>query len=688
MKHSSPRRPRLLLALAAATGSHFSASAIAQSNPPAAPVQLPPVVVQGKAAAEPALTVPSLEGAQRESRFTPGGATVVDPASYETGRTSTFQDLLGFAPGVFVQPRFGSDEARLSIRGSGIQRTFHGRGVQVLLDGVPVNLADGGFDFQAIEPIGLKYTEVFRGSNALQYGGTTLGGSINFVSPTGHDADRARLRLEAGSFGYLRAFGSTGGVSGPVDYYASISHSRQDGFRNWADQENMRFFGNVGFRINADLETRFYLSLTDSDSQLPGSLTKAQLNADPTLAAAGSLALRQKRDYQLQRVSNRTVYRMGEAHIEFGAFYSRKNLDHPIFQVLRQESDDYGLSFRYVNNAPLAGMKNRFVVGFIPTRARVEDNRFRNLGGFAGARTAQSTQTSTNHSLFAENQLYLAPQWAAVLGFNATRSSRRLDDKFLADGDNSVNRTYSQFSPKVGVRYEWSPQIDVYANVSRSFEPPSFGELAGGPNVTPVSAQKGTTFEVGSRGFLRNATWDVSYYRSQVDNELLSLNTPTGQPLGTVNAPRTIHQGVELGLLLTVARDVTWRTSYLLNDFRFDGNASYGDNRLPGIPSMALRSEVLWAPAPGWYVGPTLEWSSKTAVDMANTLFADPFTLWGFKAGMRIDKGASFFVQARNLGNRKYAATTGVIADARGLDSAQFLPGDGRSVFAGIDWRL
>jgi iron complex outermembrane receptor protein len=125
-----------------------------------------------------------------------------------------------------------------------------------------------------------------------------------------------------------------------------------------------------------------------------------------------------------------------------------------------------------------------------------------------------------------------------------------------------------------------------------------------------------------------------------------------------------------------------------VDDFRFDGNATYGNNRLPGIPAMALRSEVLWAPAPGWYVGPTLEWSSKTAVDMANTLFADPFTLWGLKAGMRIDKGASFFVQARNLGNRKYAATTGVIADARSLDSAQFLPGDGRSVFAGIDWRL
>jgi hypothetical protein len=30
----------------------------------------------------------------------------------------------------------------------------------------------------------------------------------------------------------------------------------------------------------------------------------------------------------------------------------------------------------------------------------------------------------------------------------------------------------------------------------------------------------------------------------------------------------------------------------------------------------------------------------------------------------------------------------GFAADARSLDSAQFLPGDGRSVFAGIDWRL
>ena len=168
---------------------------------------LDPVTVRGEA--QKSLTTPSIEQAEREIRLTPGGASVVDPKTYETGRSSTLSDALGFAPGTFVQPRFGAEEARISIRGSGIQRTFHGRGIVLLQDGVPLNLSDGGFDMQAVEPLGLQHIEVMRGANALQFGATTLGGAINFVSPSGHYADRLRLRGEAGSFDYYRLFGAT-----------------------------------------------------------------------------------------------------------------------------------------------------------------------------------------------------------------------------------------------------------------------------------------------------------------------------------------------------------------------------------------------------------------------------------------------------------------------------------------------
>ena len=134
------------------------------------------------------MTQPDLERAREEINRTPGGVTIVDTEVVREGRVSNFNDTLGMAAGVFAQSRFGAEESRLSIRGSGLQRTFHGRGIKLMQDGIPVNLADGSFDFQTIEPMATRYIEVYRGANALRYGASTLGGAINFISPTGYDA--------------------------------------------------------------------------------------------------------------------------------------------------------------------------------------------------------------------------------------------------------------------------------------------------------------------------------------------------------------------------------------------------------------------------------------------------------------------------------------------------------------------
>jgi hypothetical protein len=64
----------------------------------------------------------------------PGGIETIDPERYLKGRSSTFAETFFLSPGVIAQSRFGSDEARMSIRGSGLQRTFHGRGIRVLIE--------------------------------------------------------------------------------------------------------------------------------------------------------------------------------------------------------------------------------------------------------------------------------------------------------------------------------------------------------------------------------------------------------------------------------------------------------------------------------------------------------------------------------------------------------------------------
>jgi iron complex outermembrane receptor protein len=616
-----------------------------------------------------------------------GGANVVGRDEYSNGRASNLQDVFSLTPGVFVQPRFGAEEARLSIRGSGLQRTFHMRGINLLQDGVPITLADGSGDFQAVEPLALAYTEVLRGANALEYGGTTLGGSINFISPSGFDGAGLRPRLEGGSFGYRRALVSSGGRRGDADYFASISAYEQDGFRDWSRQENQRLFGNVGLRISDAVATRFYVAAVHTDSQLPGSLTKAQLRSNPEAVNAASFAGRQKRDFDLYRLANLTVIDLDGRSLELSAGYSYKDLWHPIFQVLQQRSNDVNAGVRYIDERSLAGRANRLIVGVAPSWNRVSDNRFVNVAGRKGARTAQSEQRSQTFAAYVENQLDVARDWTLVTGAQWSDAQRRYEDAFLTNGDQSLDASYSRLSPKLGFLWRAGANWNVFGNLSDSFEPPSFGELTGGTGIDLLDAQTARTVELGTRGQAGRVRWDVVVYSARVEYELLSLNTPTGQPLGTVNAPRTDHRGLEVGAQVDVTSTLSWRSAYLWNDFRFDRHATYGDNALPGIPGHAYRGELRWSPRAEYFVSLNAEWvPERYAVDMAHSLFADPYALWGVKIGRDAERGLSWFVEGRNLSDRTYAATTGVIADARGLDSAQFLPGDGRAVYAGISW--
>ena len=427
-----------------------------------------------------------------------------------------------------------------------------------------------------------------------------------------------------------------------------------------------------------------------SDSELPGNLTKAQLEADPRRAAPGNVALDQKRDFDLLRLANRTTFRPGgAARFDVGAFWAYKDLDHPIFQVLDQLSHDVGVDLRYTTDRPLAGRPNRFVLGFAPAAGVLDDERFRNVAGRRGARTARGETTSTNFDLYAEDRYEARPGLTLVAGLQLTQAGRDFEDDFLTDGDQTDVQEFDGASPKLGLTWQVSPDVLVFGNVARSFEPPSFGELAnlGGSGLLRLDAQTATTVEAGSRGRSGRFAWDAVLYHARLDGELLSLNDLAGNPLGTINADRTLHSGVEAGF---EARLGAWRLRqvYTWSRFRFDGDPAFGDNQLAGMPEHFLRTELLYESARGLYGGPNLEWvPDHYPVDHANTLFADDYAIVGLKLGYRGERGIGGFVEAKNLTDETYAATTGVVADARGRDAAQFLPGDGASIYAGVDYR-
>ena len=653
------------------------------------------------------LTQGSIDSAKEMVKAIPGGASVVDLNQVREGRQSTWSDSLGLAPGVFIQDRFGSEEARLSIRGSALSRTYHSFGTKVMQDGVPINYADGFFDMQTVDPNASRYVEVLRGPNATTYGANTLGGAINFVAPTGYTQKGSIGRAEVGSFGFQKVFASTAGMtrtdaqtSHVWDHYLAVSQTQQDGFREHAQMENQKLLGNVGVKLNRDVESRFYVATVRSRTQLPGYLTKSELSLDPSMANSSKVGAiypyreeaNRRRDVDAQRFANKTTIRDGNVLYEFAAYAMNYSLWHPIDSIIEQNAKTQGghLKATYFLGPHQLSWAYLPSVGSTHGSSKPSNNQ----GAASGPATSLYRQESLNNSFFIEDKYKLSERttWTAALQYD--RAKRKVADAILSS--NNYDHAFSQWSPRLGLTHDLTPSSQVFASISRNFEAPIFG-LAG-TTTQANKAQTGTTFEVGSRGDIKSGrsqyTWDVTYYRAQLSNEFLSAcvvagcTTPT-----TTNVPKSSHQGIELGLSHVYDRKFDSRMALLYSDFKFVNSAFYGNNALPGFPPLIVRGESLYRfgaevnGKPASYFGPKLEWVPRKApMDNANTLFNDAYALIGFKAGHAIDKKWSWFADARNLANQKYAATTNIAASyASAPTGAYYYPGDGRSIYFGMD---
>lgn len=639
------------------------------------------------------ITSPGGDTARQNIEQTPGGVDVIDSDHWRDTQAATIKDILDYSPGVFAQPKWGED-TRLSIRGSGLSRNFHMRGVQLYQDGVPLNTADGSGDFQEIDPSGYRYTEVYKGANALRFGANSLGGAINFVTPTGYNADALSARLDGGSFGYRRIQMSGSTVNGKSDSFITGSHQVQDGYRDHSAGENNRMFANTGYRFSDNLETRFYINFTNVTQEIPGSLSKDDALNNPTDAQANNVALDYQRNVESIRLANKTSWRHDNTLYEFGIFGMSKELIHPIFRYLDYQYTDQGGFVRATHSALLGDLANRFTVGATLHNGESDSQQFTNLpGGNKGPLQVKTLDSSRNTILYAENTLSVTPEIDLIAGFQYVESRREREDRLNPTGPANGQANYYFNNPKVGILWHINSQHQIFANISQSGEAPTFGEL----NFTnaaldELAPQSATTFEIGGRGHTNALNWALSLYRAELNNEFQYFDLGGGN-YSVFNADDTVHQGVELGLGWRFWDGVffgenndslEWNLAYTFNDFHFDNDASWGDNALPGAPPQYLRAEVLYR-VHGFFAGPNTEWVPEGYyADNANTLKTNSYALMSLRAGYE-HALYSIYVDARNITDKAYIASVTAQATA---NQALFEPGTGRAIFAGIQFKL
>ncbi len=623
--------------------------------------------------------------ARRRLSETPGAVAVVPLEAYQNRYAQGLEDTLRDVPGVFARKKWGED-SRLAIRGSGIGNSAHNRGTLLAQDGIPFNEADGAGDFQLVDPLTARYTEVYKGGNALRFGGALLGGAVNLVTPTGRDAPADLVvRLDGGSYQTIRGHVQAAHAGEDWDLFAAGTVISANGWRDQSDQTTNRLSLNVGRDFTGGA-VRFLVSAANVEQEIPGALTPTQALNTPEIAAPANVANDYARDMRSLRGAVQTRYDLSDSTtLEAGVYATWKDLHHPIFQVIDQESRNWGAFARFDTEGELFGHRADVFYGFSYRSGDNDALQWVNVRGSRGAKTAQSRQNAVGADLFAEGRFWTTDSLALVAGGSFGRAER--DFVNLLAPARSASKTYDWFAPRVGLLWQAEDGAQVYANITKSVEPPNFSSLAQtGVSVgfIPLRSQEAWTGEVGARGRRGVFTWDVTAYRAALDGELLNFIVSPSIPAATFNAGDTIHQGLEAGLDWRFAPAWRLRQTYTFSDFRFDADAVYGDNRLPVAPEHAYRAELRYE-GEGWFVAPSVEWIPKDVlVDYANMLRYPSYAAVSLNGGWKATESVELFADARNLTDERYISNVGAVTDARTASTAVFWPGEGRSLFVGV----
>jgi len=686
---------------------------------PNAPTLLPPITVVGTNVQQ-SLTSPSADKAAAQKREIPGGFTIKSANEMKLGRASNFADLLQSVPGLFMQSENGMEISKVSLRGSGIDSADEPLGVEFLLDGVSFNQGDGEAIIEDFDVSTLSYAEVYRGANAFKYGGLTLGGAINLVPFTGYDAGPLQIQVEGGSYGFIRSQASVGGVDGPFDYYASLSGRSRDGYREHSRENTELLFTDLGYKLSDHLENRFYLTVDQTDRQLPGAVDQATLQNSPQSADPLAAPMDYSKQWYYVRLADKLSYERDGHQFDASVYWWHRELQEKGFYdpldpqqgIQVYHADDAGIDLNSVTHGNLFGRPNIFTIGMSPAFETEQDHNYQNLSGAQGATIAKDLELSVNVPVYLENQHYLTEKLSVLTGVQAVYALRQFYDYFTAttDGDQSARQNFFAVNPKIGLLYELNNDSQAFINFSRSFQPPSFDNMVNfdsgtdptqvyGLQYTPLQPQKSWTIEVGTRGERGRFDWELSLYRSWLKDELQNLYDAQGNDRGDVNVARSYHQGIEAGLGIELwnsktlkdktGQRLTLNQTYMLNDFHYEDDPVYGNNRIGGVPIQLYEMNLRYEAPCGFYIGPNVQCNlTSYPVDQQNTLNASAYALLGFKTGFAFNLGRSkfsVFVEAKNLTDERYAASVDPIPNAQNpADPQVFHPGDGRSFYAGL----
>jgi iron complex outermembrane receptor protein len=624
------------------------------------------------------------------------GRDVLDAAP----RGIAVDEVVALVPGVKVDNQADGKRVHMSIRGQGILSEHGLRGIDVRLDGLPLNDPSGfAADLYDVDWPLVSALEVQRGPAASLYGG---GGSAGVLNVLTEDGGARRLSGEVssvyGSNNFFRFGGAAGGSARDVNYRLSYTRNSGDGYRVHTAFHGDNLAAKAHWMPSASLRLTPILLYTDFFNQNAEGLNLTWLAQDRRQANPDALTYNEY--INTRRVTGGVVGELAVAPdqtLAFTGFVRRTAYRESVpSSVIHRTMTAPGGTVQYTLTRPTGSMRHHLSVGTDVQWQSIDGYALPNLGDAVEGATLLSDQTlkQSGVGVFALDRVDVGAQWSVMLNLRYDRFGNRLSDHLQAGGEDlSGKADFQRVTARAGVTWSPTPSLNLFGNVGQGFLPPATEELEANPDQIggfnrSLKPAVSLGQEIGARGTLgRILTFDLTLFHLDTDRDFDRYRVAT-RPLETFyrNAASSRRYGVESYLSWAPSPQALLQAAYTWSDFVYtNAQSAYGDvrgHRLPNSPVNQLAADAEYRFDYGLTLGLGTEVLDKWYVDPGNATTVDGYALVNVRAGYRLTlsgAAAELTLAVRNLFAKRYIAFTEPDPDGN-----SYQPAAERELFIGL----
>lgn len=506
-----------------------------------------------------------------------------------------FENALDLASGVARQNSFGGLWDSFAIRGFA--------GDENVPSGYLVNGFNAGRGFSGRrDASNIESIEVLKGPGSALYGRSEPGGTINLVTKKPQFESEGSLELAIGRFDTYRVAGDfTAPIGDSFAFRVNGAYEEGDSFRDIVSSEKYAFTPSFLVRLSDSTTVSYEFEVVDQeapfdrgivavngvlgpvpnsrflgepndgpmqiealghqvvlqhhfangwsllagagyrDSSFKGFSSDAELaQSRQTLYQAGSTILsrqRRYRDYSATDLSGRVELT--------GSFNTGSLVHHVLFGA-----DVYDFELDQVQNRFRPTLANPYGIDiFNPVYGQIQPTPLP---------FTSTLEEQRAYGIYVQDQIDLTERWKMLAGVRYDDFSQDLTNRFSGI---TTSQTPTATSPRVGLVFEASPMVSLYASYSKGFRPNSGSDAAG----IAFEPEDSKAYEVGAKletpGGRLNGT--IAVYKAEKSNILTSDPVNAGFSMAAGEAE---SKGLELDVSGQLTDSLRGTLSYAYTD--------------------------------------------------------------------------------------------------------------------------